>query len=155
MLRSNFKHCFSAICSVASSPLQKDIVLTCLPTLETNYYASNYLPNSKGKPSVRWDIFLSGENPLCVSALRNSSRAQQQWHRLILKKQRGDLWMSQTSPGSSPSPNIPGTPSALARRGPAKPLHTQNWRERASTRASTRTHRHTLPGMRTAFTSGL
>lgn len=73
-----------------------------------------------------------------ASALRSSSRAQQQWHRLILEAQRGDRWLSQPSPRSLPSPNIPGTPPAVARRGPPKPLHSEV--KRASTRASTHTH---------------
>lgn len=63
------------------------------------------------------------------SAFRDSSRAQQQWHRLILKITGVDIWMPQPSLGIPSSPNIPGTPSAVARRGPAKPLHTQMWRE--------------------------
>lgn len=74
------------------------------------------------------------------SAFRDSSRAQQQWHRLILEDHRGDVWMLQLSP----SPNIPGTPSAVARRGPAKPLHTQKWREWAPGPAHTYIDTHYL-----------
>lgn len=44
----------------------------------------------------------------------------------------------QTSEGSFPSPNIPGTPSALARRGPTKPLHSEV--KKASARSA---HTHT------------
>lgn len=47
--------------------------------------------------------------------------------------------MPQPSPGSPHSPNIPGTPSAVARRGPAKPLHTETWREWAPGPAHTHT----------------
>lgn len=52
--------------------------------------------------------------------------------------------MPQPSPGSPRSPNIPGTPSAVARRGPAKPLHTEKWREWAPGPAHTHTHKHYL-----------
>lgn len=78
------------------------------------------------------------------SAFRDSSRAQWPWHRLILKDYRGNVWMTQPSPGSPPSPNIPGTPSAVARRGPAKPLHTQKWREWAPGPAHTHIDTHYL-----------
>lgn len=45
---------------------------------------------------------------------------------------------------SLPPPNIPGTPSVVARRGPAKPLHTQKWREWAPGPAHTHTETHYL-----------
>lgn len=45
---------------------------------------------------------------------------------------------------SLPPPNIPGTPSVVARRGPAKPLHTQKWREWAPGPAHTHIETHYL-----------
>lgn len=83
------------------------------------------------------------------SAFRDSSRAQQQWHRLISKDHRDDVWMQQPSLSKYPRHTL-----CFSKKRPSK-ASPRTEVKRASTRASTHTHRYTLPGMRTAFTSGL
>lgn len=107
------------------------------------------LQNPTGTFQCLWALpsssLLTGENSLkfkpIPSAFKDSCRAQQQWHRLILKDHRDKVWMSQPSPGSPPSPNIPGTPPAAARRGPASlSTHRSEESEHQGQHTHTQTH---------------